>query len=229
MSFTDHKITQFTHRIVDLPDQPNLPADELKARFDSSPEELRQAVNGICDDATTLSGKVDSILAETFDGVVEKSMLSEALADEIDAKATQTALAAEVAILEAADSALSTRVSTAESTITTHTSQIAQKCEVYAGTYVGNDDPDTGVGTQTIRPGFTPKAVFVMRDGAYLNSDNRLYGGLAVSGYAATGSIGTAMQIVSNGFKVSSLSSTSSSMRIRLNTNGDRYFYLAFK
>ena len=44
MSFTDHKITQFVHRIVDLPDQgPNLPADELKARFDSSPEELRQA------------------------------------------------------------------------------------------------------------------------------------------------------------------------------------------
>ena len=229
MSFTDHKITQFVHRIVDLPDQPNLPADELKARFDSSPEELRQAVNGICDDATTLSGKVDSILAETFDGVVEKSMLSEALADELDAKATQTELAAEVDTLEAADSALGSRMSAAESTITTHTSQIAQKCEVYAGTYVGNDDPDTGTGSQTIHLGFTPKAVFVMRDGAYLNSDNRLYGGLAVSGYAATGSIGTAMQIVSNGFKVSSLSSTSSSMRIRLNTNGDRYFYLAFK
>ena len=41
MSFSDHKITAFTHRIADLPDQPNLPADELKARFDSSPEELR--------------------------------------------------------------------------------------------------------------------------------------------------------------------------------------------
>ena len=51
MSFTDYKITQFTHKIADLPDQPNMPADELKARFDSSPEELRRSVNGICDDA----------------------------------------------------------------------------------------------------------------------------------------------------------------------------------
>ena len=47
MSFSDHKITQFTHRISELADQPNMPADELKARFDSSPEELRQSVNGI--------------------------------------------------------------------------------------------------------------------------------------------------------------------------------------
>ena len=124
---------------------------------------------------------------------------------------------------------ISSEPSCSTSTLSCHATQLGQKCELDAGPYVGNDDPDTGVGTQTIRPGFTPKAVFVMRDGAYLNSDNRLYGGLAVSGYAATGSIGTAMQIVSNGFKVSSLSSTSSSMRIRLNTNGDRYFYLAFK
>ena len=33
MSFSDHKITQFTHKIADLPDQPNMPADELKKRM----------------------------------------------------------------------------------------------------------------------------------------------------------------------------------------------------
>ena len=34
MSFSDHKITAFQHKITDLPDQPSLPANELKARFD---------------------------------------------------------------------------------------------------------------------------------------------------------------------------------------------------
>ena len=157
MSFTDHKITQFTHRIVDLPDQPNLPADELKARFDSSPEELRQAVNGICDDATTLSGKVDSILAETFDGVVEKSMLSEALADELDAKAVETSVAsrftAEQTAREAADSALDTRVDALET-------ELPQKVEIYIGTYNG-----TGTGNQIFTLPITPKAVLIMPNG----------------------------------------------------------------
>ena len=153
MSFTDHKITQFVHRIVDLPDQPNLPADELKARFDSSPEELRQAVNGICDDATTLSGKVDSILAETFDGVVEKSMLSEALADELDAKAVETSVAsrftAEQTAREAADSALSTRVTTLESTV-------PSKVEVYAGSYTGNN-----TNSRSVYLGFQPRCLIL--------------------------------------------------------------------
>ena len=66
MSFSDHKITQFAHKITDLPDQPSLPANELKARFDSSPEELRQAVNGICDEASRLEARVEGIVVDTF-------------------------------------------------------------------------------------------------------------------------------------------------------------------
>ena len=72
MSFTDNKITPFTHRISELADQPNLSADELKARFDSSPEELRVAHNAVCDDAAILENKVDSIITQTFEGVVDK-------------------------------------------------------------------------------------------------------------------------------------------------------------
>ena len=221
MSFTDHKITQFVHRIVDLPDQPNLPADELKARFDSSPEELRQAVNGICDDAATLSGKVDSILAETFDGVVEKSMLSEALAEELDAKATQTALAAEVDTLEAADSALGSRLSAAESTITTHTSQIAQKCQVYVGTYTG-----TGVSSRTINIGFTPKAVLIIAGGITLSNTAGSFGALAVTGRAAqrAGNLIVA-QIVTNGFNVY----YNENNDIFLNQSGSTYHYIALR
>ena len=158
MAFSDHKITAFTHKITDLPDQPNLPADELKARFDSSPEELRQAVNGICDDATTLSGKVDSILAETFDGVVEKSMLSEALAEELDAKAVETSVAsritAEQTARASADSALDARVDALET-------ELPQKVEIYIGTYSGSGDGNT----KRITLPVTPKAVLVSPNG----------------------------------------------------------------
>ena len=79
MSFSDHKITQFTHKITDLPDQPSLPANELKARFDSSPEELRESVNGICDDADRLEERVSGIIAETFGDTITEDMLSEEL------------------------------------------------------------------------------------------------------------------------------------------------------
>ena len=161
MSFTDHKITQFTHRIVDLPDQPNLPADELKARFDSSPEELRQAVNGICDDAATLSGKVDSILAETFDGVVEKSMLSEALADELDAKAVETSVAsrftAEQTARESADSSLSNQLA---SQISSVNSAVNSRARVATGSYTGNTTLP-----RTISFPFSPKVVVVAPQG----------------------------------------------------------------
>ena len=80
MAFSDHKIAAFAHKITDLPDQPNLPADELKARFDSSPEELRQAHNALCDDADRLDDRVSGIIAETFGDTISKSMLSDELA-----------------------------------------------------------------------------------------------------------------------------------------------------
>ena len=89
MSFSDHKITSFTHKIADLPDQPNLPADELKARFDSSPEELRTAHNAVCDEAARLDDRVSGIIAETFGDSIDKSMLSDELAAELDAKAEE--------------------------------------------------------------------------------------------------------------------------------------------
>ncbi|MBS6641780.1 MAG: hypothetical protein KH295_12145 [Clostridiaceae bacterium] len=90
MSFSDHKITQFTHRISELADQPNMPADELKARFDACPEELRQSLNAVCDDAARLEARVEGIVVDTFGDTIDKEMLSDELAAELDAKATQT-------------------------------------------------------------------------------------------------------------------------------------------
>ena len=161
MSFSDHKITQFTHRITDLPDQPNLPADELKARFDSSPEELRQGLNAVCDDAARLEARVDGIIAETFGDTIDKSMLSTELAAELDAKAVESSVAsrfsAEQTAREDADDALE--------------AAIAQKCELYLGTYTGqsatvqeiqqNVSMDDITTWQTISLGFRPRMVLI--------------------------------------------------------------------
>ena len=49
MGFEANRQQVFSKRIVDLPDQPDMSARDLKAYFDSSAEELRQALNRLCD------------------------------------------------------------------------------------------------------------------------------------------------------------------------------------
>ena len=49
MGFESYRQGAFMRRLADLPDQPNMQAAELKTYFDSSPEELRQALNRLCD------------------------------------------------------------------------------------------------------------------------------------------------------------------------------------
>ena len=194
MSFSDHKITAFQHKITDLPDQPTLAPNELKARFDSSPEELRQAVNGICDDASRLEARVEGIVVDTFGDTIDREMLSDELAAELDAKATQAALSDEAGARTQSDNVLADRL-TANETLT------AQKCEIYCGSYAGNwsgnsNDPST----QTITLGFQAKAVVISSSNA--NS---------VSGYGATlahialeDAASPYVSITSTGFQVSS-------------------------
>ena len=174
MSFTDHKITQFVHRVVDLPDQPNLPADELKARFDSSPEELRQAHNALCDDADRLDDRVSGIIAETFGDTITKSMLSDELADEIDAKATKAELDEDTAALDA-------RLDTVETAL-------PQKVECYFGTYEGD-----GQRTKTITLGFSPRAVIVA-------SSRWAYSGMAFQNIPMKYSSQTVLETTDTGF-----------------------------
>ena len=231
MSFSDHKITQFTHRISELADQPNLPADELKARFDSSPEELRQSLNAVCDEGDALTARVDQhdtkisqIAMDKFpNDTIEEKNLHHDLAAKLNAKAEQTALSAETAAREGADSSLGSRLSTAESTLSTHTAQIAQKCQAYIGTYTGN-----GQASQFINLGFTPKAVLAVMNGCSF-ADTRT-AALAVSGQSAviTNGAGTfyAMQLESNGFRVYYNSGTTS---ILLNSSGAKYLYVALQ
>ena len=213
MSFSDHKITAFTHRIADLPDQPNLPADELKERFDSSPEELRESVNGICDDADRLEERVSGIIAETFGDSIDKSMLSDELQDELDAKATQTALAAEAAARE------------------TLAETVAQKCEIYCGIYIGNTAYNT-YGTQKITLGFRPKAVWIVSKGYLTDAGlstgyQRSRGGLAIENWNACG-----IELLDDGFQVvenHTHNSETGMSSTQMNLLNETYVYMAFK
>ena len=217
MSFSDHKITQFAHKITDLPDQPSLPANELKARFDSSPEELRQAVNGICDEASRLEARVEGIVVDTFGDTIDREMLSEELAAELDAKAEQTAL-----------TGVDSRLQSAEATLQAHTAQLAQKAEVYFGTYTGD-----GAASRLINIGFTPKAVMVMCGGYATyskGSQTHWYGGLALAGKPVKASDGrSVLNIEAGGFRVYTESTQVFADYVMSNTAERSYHYIAVK
>ena len=225
MSFSDHKITAFTHKIADLPDQPNLPADELKERFDSSPEELRVAHNAICDDAARLEARVEGIVVDTFGDTIDKEMLSDELAAELDAKAVESSVAsritAEQTARESADSSLGSRMATAESTISTHTTQIAQKCQAYVGSYTGD-----GKASQKIALGFTPKAVFAVMEGMAFQRDLFYSAALAVTNQPAKVSGSTGLAIESGGFRAYEVSQN---FMLQMNSNNVRYLYIALQ
>ena len=161
MSFTDHKITQFAHRVADLPDEPQIPAADLKSRFDACPEELRQSLNAVCDDAARLEARVEGIVVDTFGDTIDKEMLSDELAAELDGKATQSALASETAARESADDGLQT--------------QIAEKCEVYFGSYTGQKHY-SDVTPQQINLGFEPSVVMVAKSSGNLQSERTTMG-----------------------------------------------------
>ena len=209
MSFTDHKITMFQHKVSDLPDEPQIPAAELKSRFDACPEELRQSLNAVCDDAARLEARVEGIVVDTFGDTIDKEMLSDELQDEIDAKATQTALAAEAAAREATDT------------------EVAKKCEIYFGTYTGD-----GADSQFIELGFTPQAIMTCPQAG--NSDpsgsgSTAYGGLALPDIPAKIQNRLFMQIEENGFRVYGNVFSGNPPYLRANASGMIYFYWAIK
>ena len=205
MSFTDHKITQFAHRVADLPDEPQIPAAELKSRFDACPEELRQSLNAVCDDAARLEARVEGIVVDTFGDTIDKEMLSDELAAELDGKATQSALSAEAAARESADSAeAAARTALAET--------VAQKCEIYLGTYTGNGGTEFNV-----ELGFQPKMVLTCIGGGSFNSNSTQYGGMFFPGQNETNQ---PIQVTENGFKVSGYYT---------NVANTKYLYAAFR
>ena len=202
--FTERKIEKFQQTISALPDTPNLSAAELKRRFDACPEELRKALNGVCDDGAALEKRMDAYRAETFEGEITRDMLAPAVQGEISGKAEQTALDAETAAREKTDETLQTAV--------------AKKCEVHVGTYTGN-----GAASQMIALGFTPVAVFCIKEGYQLNSSSTTYGGFAVTGFPAKAGSTKLVEIKEGGFIVYE------SDNRRANGKGILYHYMALR
>lgn len=237
MSFSDHKITQFTHKIVDLPDQPNLPANELKARFDSSPEELRESLNAVCDEGEALAARIDAYRTQTFTGEITREMLEKDVRNELDGKAdtddittVSAAVTAEAVAREDADDALE--------------AAIAQKCELYLGTYTGqsatvqeiqqNVSMDDITTWQTITLGFQPSMVLI-----FSSEEASIYNYPNVGQYFGFNSVcltdiarykdAVAAQMLENGFRVCSTKTMYNYQQARWNETGKTYLYIAIK
>ncbi len=204
-----HEIKEFKKTVGMLPDQPNMEPQLLKDWFDAAPEELRQALSGVCADGAVLEGKVNGIIERTFAGNVSESMLDDALAGKLNSKAEQAALDAEQAARTDADSALDRRVQTAEGKLTAQQTAIAAKCEIVCGVYTGNSN---GTGSQTINLGFYPLAVLISCPTTSYGDDRTAHN-LALRNYPAN-----CAAVTSNGFQVSGMFNTALAWR-----------YIAFK
>ena len=218
MSFSDHNIEAFTHKISDLPDQPNMQPEELKAHFDSSPEELRQALNALCDalaaqtaaadigfaqtagvPETTVQEAIENVQSQVTEAIVGSipsgSITGDKLAQDVRDRfsAIESAAAGEASTRASADSSeMSARMAadnSLQSQVNTHTNQIAAKCEVYFTTFQGD-----GTANRQIALGYRPKAVIVTG-----NSGLAHYSGMGLD----YGAMGGPVSITDTGFAVS--------------------------
>lgn len=199
MDFSANKQDTYEKRIASLPDQPNMQPNELKAYFDSSPEQLRQAHNGLCDALTEATSNASAaanlgfqrtagVPADDVQAAVEnvQAQLDAAVMGNIPSgsvdgdKLAQDVRDRFIAIENAARSEASTRSSgdlNLQNQINAHTTQLAAKCEVVFGSYSGN-----GQASQFISLGFSPKAIIVAQSDGTMINGNRIQGGFVLPG-----------------------------------------------
>ena len=239
MSFADHKIQTFTKKITALADQHNMQPDELKAYFDSSPEELRQAHNSLCDALTaptaaanigfaqtagvpagTVQAAIENVQSQVTAAIIGSipsgSIDGDKLAQDVRDRLTaiETAAANETNTRAGADTNL-------QNQINTHTAQLSSltsgKCEIYCGTYTGN-----GAAQQDIYLGFAPKAVFILYNGTQTGS-YEICGGLAIAGSPLIINNQNCIVPSATGFSVYQNTYVTTNMKNGL------FYYLAFK
>lgn len=241
MSFSDHKIVGFTHKISDLPDQPNMQPEELKAHFDSSPEELRQALNALCDalaaqtaaadigfaqtagvPETTVQEAIENVQSQVTEAIIGSipsgSITGDKLAQDVRDRFTalESGAAAESSTRASADSTETAARTNADNNlqqqINTHTTQIAQKCEIYFTTFVGDGTSDY---SRVITLGFRPKAVILTS-----NYSLAAYSAMSVD---LEGQYSSPIRILDNGFALRYENTTS------INQRSVTYYGLIFK
>ena len=235
MDFSANKQDTYEKRIASLPDQPNMQPNELKAYFDSSPEQLRQAHNGLCDALTEATSNASAaanlgfqrtagVPADDVQAAVEnvQAQLDAAVMGNIPSgsvdgdKLAQDVRDRFIAIENAARSEASTRSSgdlNLQNQINAHTTQLAAKCEVVFGSYSGN-----GQASQFISLGFSPKAIIVAQSDGTMINGNRIQGGFVLPG--ASGGVA----IEGLGFRA-----LYSDDRYWTNVYNRQYYYIAFK
>lgn len=236
MGFESYRQGAFTKRLADLPDQPNMQAAELKTYFDSSPEELRQALNRLCDalgefsaaaklgytasagvPAQTVQDAIENVQKQVRDASVGKlpsgCVDGDKLAQDVRNRFTaiENSVQTEAATRSNMDATLQQSLEQAGQVLTC-------KAEITASHYIGD-----GQVNREIKLGYRPKAVLLFREGYYTSYGNAMYGGLATDGSPVMYGERIALGITDEGFEVLHNSSCA------MNQNTCVYTYLAVK
>ncbi len=235
MGFESYRQGAFTKRLADLPDQPNMQAAELKTYFDSSPEELRQALNRLCDalgefsaaaklgytasagvPAQTVQDAIENVQKQVRDASVGKlpsgCVDGDKLAQDVRNRLTaiEHAAESETNARTAADADLQSDMNTVKTTLTVKTA-----CNF--GTYTGD-----GTEKRTISLGYHPKAVLVFREGCYTGYSSAIYGGLAAEDVPLMYGDSIGLGVTDDGFQLLN------SRNCALNLSGYKYSFAVF-
>ena len=235
MGFEANRQKIFSKRIIDLPDQPTMAANDLKAYFNSSAEELRESFNVLCDalgefsaaaklgytasagvPAQTIQDAIENVQKQVRDASVGKlpsgCVDGDKLAQDVRNRLTaiEHAAESETNARTAADSDLQTDMNTVKTTLTVKTA-----CNF--GTYTGD-----GTEKRTITLGYHPKAVLVFRDGCYTGYSSAIYGGLASENVPLMYGDSVGLGVTADGFQVLN------SRNCALNLNGYKYSFAVF-
>ena len=211
MDFADNKLTSFTKKIIDLIDQPNMQPNELKAYFDSSPEEVRQAYNGLCDALTTATSAataaanlgfqttagvpadnvqdaIEDVQAQLTDAVLGNipsgSVTQDKLAQDVRDRFTaiETAATTEAGTRASADSTEASARASADTNLQNQINTHTTQIAAKCEIIAGYYDGNQAA-SQIISLGRTPKAVLVLAQawGLAYRLSADCYGGLAIS------------------------------------------------
>ena len=235
MGFEANRQQVFSKRIVDLPDQPDMSARDLKAYFDSSAEELRQSFNGLCDalidfsaaakmgyresagvPAQTVQGAIENVQKQVRDASVGKlpsgCVDGDKLAQDVRNRLTaiEHAAESETNARTAADRDLQSDMNTVKTTLTVKTA-------CHFGTYTGD-----GTEKRTISLGYHPKAVLVFREGCYTGYSSAIYGGLASEDVPLMYGDSVGLGVTADGFQLLN------SRNCALNLSGYKYSFAVF-
>jgi len=242
MPLDDYKLNKFTQSVSDLPTDPDLSEEALKAAFDAAANELRETMNdaigfiqGVADGDSGADNIGCTEVAAGY-GVTVQSNL-EGLKADLDGVALGAIPADSITSAQmAADmkrgvaGGLATYDDFVQKTATINGTTLAAPITLFKfGTYAGD-----GNASRSIVLGFTPAVVLVFADVLYKNDYTEPFGGMfgmAMAGvpqYVGEGSA-KSIEVVANGFDVYGAPTTTRFDGAGMNISGRTYKYIAFK